>query len=114
MERPLAIARATVQVAAENKRAALEEEKENKIKEFKEAVCPKCSKPIFAHWEIEQASGLTVSGLKKFEKHYRTATGEFKCRECGSEVGIGYFLLFFIGIPVAILVIVIVNGLISK
>ncbi|MDB4600205.1 hypothetical protein OAG97_00645 [Akkermansiaceae bacterium] len=84
MERPLAIARATVQTAAAGERAALEEQKENKIKELKEAICPKCSKPTFAHWEIEQASGLTVSGLKKFEKHYRTDTGEFKCRECRS------------------------------
>ncbi|MDA7499164.1 hypothetical protein N8461_02075 [Akkermansiaceae bacterium] len=111
MERPLAIARATVQVAAENKRAALE----NKIKELKKAVCPKCSKPIFARWEIEQASRLTVSKLKKFEEGHRiNPDGEFKCRECGSEVGIGYFLLFFIGIPLAILVIAIVNALISK
>ncbi|MDB4340667.1 hypothetical protein OAA12_00875 [Akkermansiaceae bacterium] len=84
MERPLAIARATVQAAAAGERVALEEQKENKIKELKEAICPKCSKPTFAHWEIEQASGLTVSGLKKFEKHYRTDTGEFKCRECRS------------------------------
>ena len=111
MERPLAIARATVQVAAENKRAALE----NKIKELKKAVCPKCSKPIFARWEIEQASRLTVSKLKKFEEGHRiNPDGEFKCRECGSKVGIGYFLLFFIGIPLAILVIAIVNALISK
>ena len=111
MERPLAIARATVQVAAENKRAALK----NKIKELKKAVCPKCSKPIFARWEIEQASRLTVSKLKKFEEGHRiNPDGEFKCRECGSEVGIGYFLLFFIGIPLAILVIAIVNALISK
>ncbi|MDA9831046.1 hypothetical protein N9C66_06870 [Akkermansiaceae bacterium] len=92
MERPLGMARAIAQAAAvgkraalEKERAALEEEKENKIKELKGAICPKCNKPIFAHWEIEQVSGLTVSGLKKFkEKYYRTDTGEFKCRECGS------------------------------
>ena len=122
MERPLGMARAIAQAAAvgkraalEKERAALEEEIENIIKELRRAVCPKCSKPIFARWEIEQASRLTVSKLKKFEEGHRiNPDGEFKCRECGSKVGIGYFLLFFIGIPLAILVIAIVNALISK
>ena len=82
MERPLVIARAAFQAAAAGERAALEEEKENKIKELKEAVCPNCSKPIFAHWEIEQNSSLEE--LMKFEERYRIYTGEFKCRECGS------------------------------
>jgi len=88
MERPLGMARAIAQAAAVGKRAALEEEKENKIKELKEAVCPNCSKPIFAHWEIEQNSSLEE--LKKFEERYRVYTGEFKCRECGQ---VGCFLI---------------------
>ncbi|MDB4488535.1 hypothetical protein N9017_00300 [Akkermansiaceae bacterium] len=100
MERPLAIARAAFKAAADGERAALEEEKENKIKELKEAICSKCSKPAFDHWEIEQASGLTVSGLKKFkEKYYRTDTGEFKCRECWST-GCLLIILAIIGFMV--------------
>ena len=56
MERPLVIARATYRAAVAGERAALKEETENKFKELKEAVCPKCSKPIFAHWEIQNCS----------------------------------------------------------
>ncbi|MDC0320794.1 hypothetical protein OAL53_02865, partial [Akkermansiaceae bacterium] len=90
MERPLVIARAAFQAAAAGERAALKEEKENKIKELKEAVCPKCSKPIFAHYEIQHSSSLEQ--LKKFEERYRVYTGEFKCRECG-KAGCLLFLL---------------------
>jgi hypothetical protein len=79
MERLLAIARAAFQAAAVGKRAALEEEKENKITELKEAVCLKCSQPIFAHWEIEQASrDEAVSKLKKLEVSRRIyGSGDF-------------------------------------
>jgi hypothetical protein len=82
METALVMAKAAFRAALAGERAALEEEKENKIKELKEAVCPKCSKPIFAHWEIQRNSSLEE--LKKFEERYRVVyTGEFKCRECG-------------------------------
>ncbi|MDA7883731.1 hypothetical protein N9A90_02665 [Akkermansiaceae bacterium] len=94
MERPLVIARAAFQAAAAGERAALEEEKENKIKELKEAVCPNCSKPIFAHWEIEQNSSLEE--LKKFEERFSIYTGAFKCRECG-KTGCLLFLLAIAG-----------------
>ena len=107
MERPLVIARAAFQAAAAGERAALEEEKENKIKELKEAVCPNCSKPIFAHWEIEQNSSLEE--LKKFEKRRRRdyPSNEFICKHCNGKL---WYLLIFIIIAYITLMIFLKNS----
>jgi hypothetical protein len=106
MERPLGMARAIAQAAAAGKRAALEEERENKITELKEAVCLKCSKPIFTHWEIEQASqDKTVSKLKKLEERRRIySSGEFKCRHCEAKSSRRGCLLLFLIVFVVLLI----------
>ncbi|MDB4629817.1 hypothetical protein OAG15_02150 [bacterium] len=92
MERPLVIARAAFQAAAAGERAALGEEKENKIKELEEAVCPKCSKPIFAHYEIQYSSSLEQ--LKKFEKRRRrVSNNEFICKHCQGKLWLVLMLI---------------------
>ncbi|MDA7494241.1 hypothetical protein OAK59_02335 [Akkermansiaceae bacterium] len=106
MERPLGMARAIAQAAAVGKRAALEEERENKITELKEAVCLKCSKPIFTHWEIEQASqDKTVSKLKKLEERRRIySSGDFRCHHCEKISNRKGCLLLFLIVLVVLLI----------
>lgn len=98
MERTLILARATYQAsiagkraAAEGERAALKEERENKITELKDAVCSKCSKPVFASWEFEQASLKRLKKLEERRRRYSSAN-EFKCKRCSSK-GCLLFLL---------------------
>ncbi len=92
MERLLVMARAAFQAAMAGERAALEEERENKIKELKEAVCPKCSKPIFIGWQIEQNGSLEK--LKQFEKSRRRyPSNEFICKHCNGKLWLVLILI---------------------